>query len=90
MKYIISLNLLILTLFSQDKVDFNKEIRPLLSDRCFACHGPDGGDYGEKWRGGLRLDTKEAALADINQIKYKAQLAKRTAEQKTITKETDF
>ncbi|HEY0983457.1 hypothetical protein, partial [Schlesneria sp.] len=24
-----------------DGIEFNREIRPLLSDRCFACHGPD-------------------------------------------------
>jgi hypothetical protein len=40
------------------KVDFNREIRPLLSDNCFACHGPDT----QKMKGGLRLDLREAAL----------------------------
>ncbi len=38
---------------------FSRDIRPLLSDRCFACHGPD--DQGRK--GGLRLDLPEAAHA---------------------------
>ena len=39
-------------------IDFSREILPLLSDRCFACHGPD-----EKARkAGLRLDQPEGAL----------------------------
>ncbi len=41
--------------------DFNRDIRPLLSHNCFACHGPDEHDR----RGGLRLDDRDAAVAEL-------------------------
>ena len=44
-----------------DRVDFNFHVRPILSDRCFACHGPD--DRARK--AGLRLDIREQALAKL-------------------------
>src|ERR1043165_1170387 len=43
------------------KVDFNRDIRPVLSDNCYACHGPDS----NKRKAGLRFDLKEAALARL-------------------------
>ena len=36
-------------------IDFNRDIRPLLSDRCFACHGPDSHERKAK----LRLDRAD-------------------------------
>ncbi|MGE5190891.1 MAG: c-type cytochrome domain-containing protein [Deltaproteobacteria bacterium] len=39
------------------KIDYNRDIRPLLSNTCYKCHGPD-----EKERkAGLRLDTQDGA-----------------------------
>ena len=44
-----------------DKIDFNFHVKPILSDRCFKCHGPD-----EKSReGGLALHDKEMAFAAL-------------------------
>ena len=42
-----------------NKVDFAKQILPILSNKCFACHGPDSKKPSE-----LRLDSFEAATAD--------------------------
>jgi hypothetical protein len=40
-----------------EPVDFNRDIRPLMSDRCFHCHGPDA----KKVEGDLRLDIEVSA-----------------------------
>ncbi len=46
---------------SNDSVDFNLHIRPILSDRCFKCHGPDANQR----KSNLRLDIREGALAAL-------------------------
>lgn len=42
-------------------VDYNYHIKPILSDRCYACHGPDD----EKREASLRLDTEEGLFARL-------------------------
>ena len=52
-------------LFSADKnpggIDFTRDIRPLLSDNCFSCHGPDL----KQLKADLRLDTRDGAISDL-------------------------
>lgn len=42
--------------------DFNKQIRPILSQHCFACHGPDEAHR----EAGLRLDEQDSAFAELD------------------------
>ena len=42
--------------------DFGREVRPILANRCFKCHGPDDATR----QGGLRLDRRDAALAEAD------------------------
>jgi len=44
-----------------DRVDFDRDIRPLLADTCFGCHGPDKGARKAK----LRLDRREGVLGQV-------------------------
>lgn len=43
------------------ELDFNLHVKPILSDRCFSCHGPDKG----KLKAGLRLDKPESAFGEL-------------------------
>jgi hypothetical protein len=46
---------------SSQRLSFDRDVRPILSDNCFGCHGPDGGSR----QAGLRLDVQDAAIAEL-------------------------
>jgi len=48
-----------------DKIDFNRDVRPVLSENCFKCHGFDP----KQRKGDRRLDTREGALAEKDGVR---------------------
>src|SRR5687767_1206202 len=46
--------------FGKGEVDFSAQIRPIISAKCYHCHGPDEGSRKAK----LRLDIREEAVQD--------------------------
>ena len=44
-----------------DEISYNFHVKPILSDKCFACHGPDA----NKRKGGLRLDEEAVAKSEL-------------------------
>ncbi len=64
-------------------VQFTRDIRPILSDNCFRCHGPD-----EEYReADLRLDTRQGAFADLGG--YRALVAGDPEESELFARITD-
>lgn len=64
------------SLSAEDQIDFNTQIRPILSENCFHCHGPDA----EQREAELRLDEHDGALSAIQpQDRAESELFKRVA-----------
>jgi hypothetical protein len=49
----------------QEKINFNRDVRPILSSKCFQCHGPSAKSRKAK----LRLDIEESALSDRDGVR---------------------
>ncbi|HEY3298218.1 MAG TPA: DUF1549 domain-containing protein, partial [Armatimonadota bacterium] len=47
-------------------LSFNRDVRPILSDRCYSCHGPDSASRKSK----LRLDREDEAKADLGKSRF--------------------
>jgi len=52
-----------INLEGSDQISYNFHIRPILSDKCFACHGPDA----NKREADLRLDTEKGAFTALKE-----------------------
>lgn len=46
---------------AEEPIDFRRDVQPILSDKCFHCHGPDSSNQESEFR----LDTKENLFADL-------------------------
>ena len=67
-------------IFAQEKVDFNQHVRPILSDRCFHCHGPDEHDRKKS----LRLDIADAVDGAYRVRKGKAAITPGSLENSSV------
>ncbi len=50
--------------WAAEKINFSRQIKPILSNNCFRCHGPDPGER-KGGSDGLRLDVADGAKADL-------------------------
>lgn len=58
---ILACHIVATSMLHAEEIDFTRDVRPLLSGRCFKCHGPDA----ETRESGLRLDEFEAAQVEL-------------------------
>ena len=66
---LVVIGVLISTSDASDSVEFNRDIKPILSDKCYACHGPDEGQRQGGADDGFRLDIESGAKIDLGGYK---------------------
>ncbi len=47
---------------AEDNINYNRDVRPILSDNCYKCHGPDAAER----KAGLRLDSHDGAISKLD------------------------
>ena len=67
---------------AKGKVDFNFHVKPILSDKCFACHGPDA----KKRQADFRLDNEEGAFKALKSDPNHFAIVKGNAEESILVK----
>ncbi len=70
--------LLALPVFAADPVRFNRDVKPILAENCYGCHGAG------KQKGGLRLDSFEAATAKNKKSDVAAVVPKKPADSEAV------
>ncbi len=65
-----------------DKISYNFHVRPILSDKCFSCHGPDA----NKRKAEFRLDIEEFAFAPLKETKGAFAIVKGKPEESELYK----
>jgi hypothetical protein len=70
------------TSMGKGKIDFNYHVKPILSDKCFACHGPDV----KKRQADFRLDTEEGAFKALKSDPKHFAIVKGDAEESFLVK----
>ncbi len=69
-------------ILQKGKIDFNYHVKPILSDKCFACHGPDV----KKRQADFHLDTEEGAFKALKSNAHQFAIVKGNAEESILIK----
>src|SRR4030088_3044783 len=73
------------SMFAATAIEFNRDIRPILSDKCFNCHGPDAANRKTKLRfdieSGAKVELKNEGVAIVPGSAEKSELIRRISAQ---------